>query len=393
MICLFRIALRQLYIFNSRKKTEQVKINITDYNNKDVFAQLMIDFSKKYREYMNCKKSTLITCFALSLVLYQCLGDVPHSNPLDPGNSNFGFSISGSVTTYYSPTTPISNAIVTLLPDKAKFVTANDGFFSFTKLIQPSYDVVVAADGYVNDTLHINLQSNTVLDFQLNALPYFENITLTTHHDHPYYPPERRYFLRINAAVNDPDGYFDINRVYFSTRDFQLDSVTIVDTLNASMTQGHFSRLVDIIRLNVGEIKNLIGHEFVMHVIDDVGATVKVGGNYVFRIMDKSFDETNMKVTAVPAPADSAGADSTRFFNWIGLNLDYNYKHTIEVYQENLGGLTFILDIKNIPKATVKQQIPFLEDEGDYVWVITATDDLGNTTRSRERSFTIRRTN
>ncbi len=316
---------------------------------------------------------------ALFLLLFAagCLEDVPHDNPLDPQNSNRGYTLSGTVNTLYAPVQTISNAIITLEPGNEKVFSRSDGSFLLENLLPGDYTVYCTADGYTRDSLRVTLNANHVVNFFLDGLPYFETISLTTQHLSQFFPVEDLYYLQIEARVNDPDGIADINSVFFDIPEYNVH-----DTLFVSLEAGTFSRRLSIDDLPVNTIQSLIGRAFILSVLDDAGKTVKSGKRYLTRVIEET------PVLNQPVNLQTVPVDSIRFI-WQKVRLPYWFNLKIEIFQINQGLLSPVTTIPDIPGATQTLTISNTLPAANYVWILKVTDEFGNSSSSREGTFQV----
>jgi hypothetical protein len=316
----------------------------------------------------------LFLLFGISL--NSCLDDVPHENPLDTENKNQGFSISGRVTTLYSPVSLIANAVITLQPGNNKFFSASNGTFQIEGIEPGNYTAFCTADGYGQDSIQIDLQSNmTNIQFFLDGLPFFEDIALETHHVSHFFPVEDMFFLQVDVQVNDLDGIADINTVFF-----EIPELNVTDTLSPSLETGRFNKRLSIDDLPINTIQTLIGHAFILSVKDDASIIVN---------SDKSFLTRVIEITPVllnPINLQTVLSDSIHF-SWEKVRLPYYFKHTIEIFRINQGLLTKVDDVKDISSNNVDTAIDNVLPTGDYVWILTVTDEFGNSSSSKEGTF------
>ncbi len=313
----------------------------------------------------------------MALLLAGCLEDVPHDNPLDPQNSNRGFTLSGTVNTLYAPVQTISNAIITLAPMNLKVFSNSDGRFILENLLPGKYTLYCSADGYTRDSVEVNLQANQTIHFYLDGLPYFETISLTTHHLSQFFPVEDLYYLQIQARVNDPDGIADINSVFFDIPEYSVH-----DTLFVSLEAGTFSRRLSIDDLPVNTIQTLIGRAFILTVQDDAGKSVKSGKRYLTRVIEET------PVLSEPVNLQTVPADSIRF-TWQKVRLPYWFNLRIEIFQINQGLLSPVSTIADIPGGLQTFTIGNTLPAANYVWILKITDEFGNSSSSREGTFQV----
>ena len=321
-------------------------------------------------------KFFLLTGLVL-LFLSSCLDDVAHDNPVDPDNKDQGLQLKGKVQTLYAPVSPIPNAVISIRQLNKNIFSASDGSFQFSNLEPGNYMVFCSAPGYNTDSVSIELKSHTNISFFLDGLPYFEKILLNTHHITRSFPVDDFFNITIEAFVNDPDGISDIQKAFFDIPEFSTS-----DTLPASLTAGEFKITLKVSDLPVNTIHSLIGRAFILSVMDDANITVKSGERFLTRIIDET------PVLVSPQNLATVPEDTIEF-KWQSLRLPYWFTHSIELYQINFGLLSFVIEIKNI-KAT---ETSFLMENnlpnGDYVWILVVEDEFGNTSSSKEGTFTV----
>lgn len=313
--------------------------------------------------------------FIFLIFIYSCLDNVKHDNPLDPHNKNSGFSISGKVSSLYSPVKPIFNAVLSLHPGDLRIFSDIDGNFMFDGLEKGSYTIFSDAQGYSKDSLQLDLSEDKQINFFLDGLPYFENIQLTTHHTSRFFPIDDMFFLQIATRVNDSDGIGDINKVYFD-----IPEINASDTLNASLETGSFSIILSVEDLPVNTIHTLIGRRIILSVSDDAGITIESDPKFLTRVIDITPVVTSL-VNLQTVSNDSL------LFTWEKIRLPYWFTHTIEIYQINLGLLTKVIEIKNISQDRISYTMKNNLNTADYVWILSVSDEFGNTSSSKEGAF------
>ncbi len=306
-----------------------------------------------------------------------CLRDVPHDNPLDPQNSNRGFTLKGTVNTLYAPVQTIANAVITIDPLNEKVFSKSDGSYAIENLLPGFYTVHCTAEGYTHDSLIVNLRGNETIDFFLDGLPFFRRISLTTHHTSQFFPVEDLYFLQIESDVDDPDGIADINNVFFDIPEYNVH-----DTLAASLRAGTFSKRLSIDDLPVNTIQTLIGRAFILTVSDDAGKQVQSGKRYLTRVIEET------PVLSAPVNLQAVPADSIRF-QWQKVRLPYWFSLSIKIFQINQGLLSEVAELADIPgtmeSLAIKNSLPV----ASYVWILKITDEFGNSSSSREGTFQV----
>ncbi len=324
-------------------------------------------------------QSLYLKIFVLSIFLlfFGCLRDVPHSNPLDPQNSNGTFVLSGKVFTYYQPRTPISSVQLLLEPGSHIARTSDDGSFIIKGIKGGTYVLHYGADGYQHDSLAMNITSNLNVDFHLNGLPYFINKTILTHHNARWFPLEDIFYLELQTSVNDPDGPGDIKNVFYALPDLALD-----DTLNPALETGIFSASLFEKDLSVTSLQKILGRPFYFRVEDEPGAVVVSQALYSTRIIEKTASVIS------PSELETVQADSINF-RWQLKALPFEYTLKIDIFAINAGIPANVESIDNI--AAGQQEWLYLSAlvPGDYFWTVTIVDRYGNTSRSKEGVFNV----
>jgi len=312
------------------------------------------------------------------LLLSSCLNDAPHDNPLDPrGSSGASLQLSGEVFTFYQPHAKVPGAMLTLQPGNHVTLSDTDGYYGFSGLVAGTYRLTCSAQGYAFDSLEITLTENTKKDFYLDRLPYFNTITLSTHHVSRWFPVEDIYYLQIQSTVDDPDGIGDVKTVYYEIPEWGFS-----DTLQATINAGVFGRRVGVENLPVQNMQQLVGRAFDFYVEDDPGFKGTSPGHYVSRIIEET------PVLLYPTGLETV-ADSTINFQWQKMIVPYGFTFTLELQQNNLGVFSIIEEINGISGEATSYLYQTPLAAGDYLWVIYMVDDFGNTSSSKEGAFRI----
>ncbi len=311
------------------------------------------------------------------IALTACVSDAPHDNPLDNPSGDGQFSLNGTVFSYYPPYKPLSNAFVFLLPARQAVFSDANGKFSFKGVTGGSYTLICSAAGYATDTVQVDVNQSVQHDFYLDALPYFETIYLRTHHVSRWFPVEDTYYLEVQATVNDPDGIGDLRKVWFTIPEFAFS-----DTLQAGIVAGQFEKSVPENQLPVGKIARLIGKEIILFVQDDPGSTTQSIPHFLTRIVQPT------PVLIAPIGLSTVNPDSL-VFQWQPVVLDYPFTFKVQLFQINLGVLTTVDEIGNIPGDQTSYWYRNVLPSGEYFWRVFVVDEYGNTSSSKEGAFRV----
>ncbi len=311
------------------------------------------------------------------LLLSSCLNDAPHDNPLDARSSAASLLLSGDVFTFYQPHSKVPGAVLMLQPGNHAALSDAGGHYRFTGLSAGTYQLTCAAAGYARDSLTIYLTETTKKDFYLDRLPYFNSITLTTHHVSRWFPVEDIYYLQIQTVVDDPDGISDVKTVYYT-----IPEDSFCDTLQATINAGVFARRAGVENLPVQNIQQLIGKKFDFYVEDDPGFSGESTEHYLSRIIEET------PVLFYPVGLETV-ADSVINFQWQKVNLPYDFTFTIELLQNNLGVFSKIDEISDLAGEATSYLYQAPLTAGDYLWIVYLVDSFGNSSSSKEGAFRI----
>ncbi len=314
--------------------------------------------------------------FGIIIVLFLagCGGDAPRDNPLDPVN---GIEVTGRVERFYT-TNAIQGAMITLKP--VNLITLSDASGNF--IIQgdiPGGDYLLTcrADGFQSDSLPVTLPFNNKVTFKLDALPYFTNISLTTHHISRFFPPDDLFLVQISVSVDDSDGSGDVAQVTMQIPDFSF-----VDTLTRiSPQEQQFITQLEPHLIGLTSLGELIGKPFVFQAQDLPGAVNQSDAAFITRIIDET--------PLTQFPAGGVTLSPPIEFQWSSVTVPFSFSYMIEIYQSFINFSTLVDAITNIPPDKTSFTYTNALPAGNFFWVIYIVDEFGNRSRSKESSFVI----
>jgi len=333
-----------------------------------------------HRRLSGCNCFHIISLFIKSLLLmlmFGCLEDAPHDNPLDPVNDFEGFEFEGRVLSFYEPRRSIAGASVIMQPGNHASISDADGFFRINGLNAGNYIITCTADGYHMDTMNLDLNENIQHQFLLDGLPGFRQSSITTHHRSRWFPLEETYFLEIETEATDPDGIGDIDYVVC-----KIAGIDFADTLQAALETGIFTLTLFSSDLPVTSIHKLIGQEFELIVADDYGIETSLSNLYLTRIIDE------VPVIISPVELETVQGPTIRF-QWQEIILPYASSFSIEIFQINLGIALKIDEVSGIDAGETEYTYESDLPAGDYFWTLNIVDEFGNSSSSREGVFNI----
>lgn len=316
-----------------------------------------------------------------------CVGDPPRDNPFDPGSDAFQNvgSTAGSVTRFYT-SEGIAGARVRVMPlsgtgTERVVQTGADGRFVLEDVTTGSYVLIADADGYaaVSDTVEIALGTNTEpLSFALDGLPGVVEQTVRTEHIDRWWPTDPLDNLIVEVRVSDPDGLGDVDYVVAS-----IPELAFADTLRAVAGEpDRYARTFPASTLPM-PFFSLLGRSVQVTVTDQVGEAGIAPGVQVVRIID-----------AFPQPVDPlttqhiVGPMPT--LRWIPLGLPFAFTYRVDVVFVPGPGQQVVVDsFTRIPSTETEVQVNTPLANGEYYWLLSVVDDLGNRSQARSAGFTV----
>lgn len=306
----------------------------------------------------------------LALLISGCFSDAPRDNPVESAN---GVTISGKVEKFYE-TTGLAGAMIRLKPGNLLTLSDGAGNFRLQNVPPGSYTVVCSLEGFRSDSLVTNLQSDGVVNFKLDGLPFFTNISLTTHHISRFFPPDDDFFVRLEVTADDRDNSGDVQLVRY-----QIPALGFSDTLLQISPQTQtYAGQANLRDLGITALEQLTGKAFIVYVEDVPGASSASAPQFITRIISTT-PQTQSPGGTVTPPFD---------FRWMTVQEPYPFTFTIEIFLINFAGVP-VDRIEGIPGNSSLYSYTRSLDPDDYFWVIYIVDEFGNRSRSRQRSFTI----
>lgn len=317
--------------------------------------------------------------FILLYLLLNCFSDAPRDNPLDTGNNMPKYQLNGFVQTYYPNLTNsfLRNARITLVPSNEFSISDADGYFFFNNLSPGTYVIYCQATGFVEDSMEIKIENNKQVNFRLDGLPYFKNISISTHHISRWFPVDDLYFLQFAVAAGDTDGVEELDIAEFEIADY-----SIRDTLDQSVTAGKFDFTFFLNDYGIASLHQLIGKPFMFYIKDNFGATQASDKQYINRIIEET--------PVLLAPVELTVIQSIPFnIQWERIFLPYPFTLKIEIFRIVSGLNIKVAEIPNISGELDTYSYGNVLSPGDYFWTLYIKDEFGNESRSKEGSFRI----
>ena len=321
---------------------------------------------------------------ASGIALGGCLGDAPHSNPLDPLSEGFRAEgqVEGRVTEAFAPFFGLDGVRVRLvplaagLPERATRTDA-DGAFAFPDVPEGAYRVEAERDGFAAaaDTVSVRLAEIASAELRLNGRPAVQAQAVRTVHVDRWFPPEDLYRLEVDATVADPDGPADLARVVLESA-----ALGVLDTLREA-EPGRFVGEVDARALPGRALQSLIGVPLHLRA-EDRGGVAGVGPDlYVARVIEP--------IPLTERPQALAVVGATPELVWRPLALPFAATWRIDVVRVDAGVETAVARFDGLPAEQTALRLTAPLAAGDYYWTAAAVDAFGNRSRSKEAGFRV----
>ncbi len=329
----------------------------------------------------------------LAFLLVGCNRNLPHTNPLDPLSEaeDLG-SLQGRVVLMTSPGTPVTGALVVLRADSTgpaarprfETLTDNQGQYAFRNIPVGSYTVEIRKEGFSSTGNKAEVQlgrTGTVEPAMLNGLPSVTVQNVYSTHEDLSWVAADIYRVRGLVTVEDPDGPSDIALVWLEAPDLAFRDT--LDQKNGS--PGQYELMVDAENLPSKNLHDLAGRWMVVKAQDASGAVASSAPFVVKRVIED--------VPQLERPVDAAIV-STRYptLYWERFILPYTYRLQVSLC-EFVDPNVDCRPVKTIPAEVPPRQdslyVEFSLKPGVYIWSVTAIDEYGNRSRSKEARFRV----
>jgi hypothetical protein len=293
-------------------------------------------------------------------------------NPLDPNSNSFNPVLTGEVTNLAN--TSISQAIVTLHPEGVAVVTGDDGVYRFEGVDLGEYALTVQKMDHVGDTVTVNIVSGgiTTQDFQINALPVFDSVSVTSHNI--YSLPQHNRHVTVYCMITDPDENKSLVSIMVLFEDdtlgfLQYDGVT-----------GIFSRNFLDTTFSVISFQDIVGRPFTLIATDTSDSYSMSESYYTNRFLD---------IPNVISPVyDQVGRIPTLY--WENFSNYFSYFQNIRIFDDDriLVWDTLAVDAA-VTQVIVTDSLQLTSPPGpdNYYWTLEIIDLYGNTSVSQEAIF------
>lgn len=327
-----------------------------------------------------CKRLTYFLLIAL--LQLSCLSDADRNNLLDPKSDRFknAGSVSGQVSTFYAPVSPMADVEVRLLPETFVTTTDANGAFQFKSVPVGKYTVSASKTGFASDTLAVDvrLEGTDPIDIKLllDALPVINSFLVNSCRIDRVFPLDDLFFLEVTARVDDPDGFNDIDFV-----EFEIPDIGFIDTLDVTETPTVYSKAIIASQIELPSLYDLLGMGLMLKAHDRPGFTTLSQPKFLARVIGES--------PQIDSPQGFELVSNNPTLVWKKLVFPFEFKFKVEIVSVDLGINIPVLTKPDIEKAATSIVVADSLGPGNYNWTITAIDNFGNCSRSKVAAFRI----
>ena len=314
-------------------------------------------------------------------LMWSCLGEVPHENPLDPESDLFVNTgvIRGEARTFYQPARPIGGVTVELWPGNQNALSDTSGVFTMRNVPVGEYWITARHKDYAPDSARILVEQGTPAraSFQLDALPRIQSVTGRTFHVSSVPPEENVEFALLEAHVEDPDGPADIAAVLV-----EIPFLGLLDTLAATSVAGRYELKLFGSDLPEGRLHSILARSLLFSARDRLGNQPQPKELVVFRIIDQS--------PQIVSPQNRAAADSSRpNLTWNPFGTTFPFTFSVRV-EKIVGGIPALAwERMGISSQTTAIRVMKTLTRGEYRWTLSVVDEFGNTSTSQPAAFLV----
>ena len=325
---------------------------------------------------------TNIIVFVWAVLLCGCLGEVEHTNPLDPNAPGFDSvgTLGGVTTRFYPQYTPVEEATVTLEPGMYSVESNQEGRFAFRDVPAGEYRLSAAKEGFESpvDTVLVELGASVdSTQVRLDGLPIFRSVSVYSTHISRWFPTEDLYRLDAVVLIEDPDGLGDVDSVWLAIPSRQYEHA-----LRETNIAGQYEEFLLSDSLPGSSLYALQGDQIVVEAMDVAGFISRSAPQHILRVIDLT-----------PVAVDPQGQETIRTptptLTWEDAALPYEFTYRIEIVHDQADVQTTVYTKSDIPPDSLSHVAEMELPPGTYYWTVFVVDQYGNRSRSKEAGFII----
>ena len=283
--------------------------------------------------------------------------------------------LQGKVQTSRVPPMPIVGAKVTWNPGNQYTFTDASGNFTFNNPVIEDGVLIIVAEGYKPDSTTISWQNQQLVtkNFFLNAKPQLDELAIysTVEFD---YGDRTTFKMIVESKISDQEG--DIDSVYIKN-----DDLNIKASLNYDVLKRQFERTFSALDLGLNSIREAVGYDFEIIVVDQYNDTFILGTDRIERLILDEIPILN--------PINNELVQENFSVEWDFFNPEFSFTFTVEVYTNQDFTSDLVWRKTKIPADTSNVVVTKSLPAGEYFWWIWCVDQFNNKSRSKPGSFEI----
>ena len=283
--------------------------------------------------------------------------------------------LSGRVQTERVPRQPIADVKVTWHPGQEYVYTDQAGYFIFENPFTGQGLLTFEKPGYraVEYTVELPENKDASQDAFMNADPQLENFTLNTAVQNFYPPKDATYEMNAKAVLTDMEG--DIDSVYIENSEFGIKAYLDYDVLEKV-----FERTFTERDLGLNSMREIVGVDLTLNVVDRSGFVFDVGQQHVVRLIR---DEVELE-----SPIDNDPVSKQVKLKWFYFDPEFNFTYLIRVYTNEEYSRELVWE-QSMPPSDSTFVVAQLDRLTNYLWEVWCIDDYNNRSRSKPGSFRV----
>ncbi len=128
-------------------------------------------------------------------------------------------------------------------------------------------------------------------------------------------------------------------------------------------------------------MRQLVGYDFDLKVLDDYGETFNLGAERVERVI---LDEIE-----IDSPKNSESVVNMINLQWLYFNPGFKFTYDIEIYTDDDFTQELVWHREGVPADSLSIAVDAILPPKEYVWMIWCVDEFSNRSRSKPGSFKV----
>jgi hypothetical protein len=284
-------------------------------------------------------------------------------------------ALTGRVQSSRVPPKPLVEVKVTWLPGNQYTFTDVNGYFTFQNPATENGALTLEKYGYKTATVNVEWSGEATVtqNVFMNALPIVESYNIYSIVENNY-GPRRTYQMVVDAKITDEEN--DIDSVYIANTTLGIKAYLAYDVMAKK-----FHRDFSINDLKLSSLNKVVGHDFLLNVVDQADDVFILGTERVERVIQDEIE--------IDSPINGAGVENNFAVKWLPFAPGFPFSYSIEIYTDDDFTPELVWRKDNVPADSLTQVVNAALNPTEYVWMIWCVDEFNNRSRSKPGSFKI----